>query len=258
MSFPKKSLGQNFLIDKNISNKIIKLIDNYQKKNIIEIGPGKGALTEIIYKKKPKKIILIEKDKMLFKELESKYENNKLFEIYNEDALQFNYKIINKPKSIIANLPYNISIKLIINWLKNITDFNEIIVMIQKEVAQKMNYKNTDKMNRLNILTTMTSNFKIEFNVSNNVFFPKPKVLSSVVRITPKKKIEYNFFKLENFTKILFRNKRKKIQNVLPKEMLKILKMKSNISNINNILNSRAEDLTLKKITYLFKEFLQI
>ena len=104
----------------------------------------------------------------------------------------------------------------------------------------------------------MTSNFKIEFNVSNNVFFPKPKVLSSVVRITPKKKIEYDFFKLENFTKILFRHKRKKIQNVLPKKMLKILKMKGDISNINNILNSRAEDLTLKKIIYLFKEFLQI
>jgi len=255
LSRPKKSLGQNFLIDKNISNKMVKLISNYEKKNIIEIGPGKGALTEIIYKKKPKKIILIEKDKILFNALYSKYKNNNLFEIYNEDALKFNFTKINKPKSIIANLPYNISIKLIINWLKNITEFNEIIVMIQKEVAKKMNYKNTTKMNRLNILTAITSNFQIQFDVSNNVFFPKPKVISSVIKITPKNKIKYDFSKLENYTRMLFRHKRKKIYNVLPKKMIEILKMKKNIRDINNILNQRAEDLTLKKIIYLFKAF---
>ena len=89
--------------------------------------------------------------------------------------MKFNFKKINKPKSIIANLPYNISIKLIINWLKDMTDYNEIVVMIQKEVAQKMNYKKTNKMNRLNVLIAITSNFKIEFNVSKNVFFSKTK-----------------------------------------------------------------------------------
>ena len=256
LSRPKKSLGQNFLIDKNISNKIVKLINNYENKNIIEIGPGKGALTKIIYKQKPKKLILIEKDKLLFNELYLNYKNNNLFEIYNEDALKFNYTKINKPKSIIANLPYNISIKLIINWLKNITDFNEIIVMIQKEVAKKMNYKNTSKMNRLNIITALTSNFQIEFDVSKNVFFPKPKVISSVIKISPKKnKIKYDFVKLENFTKMLFRYKRKKIHNVLPKKMLKIIKMKKDLINIDNILNARAEDLSLKNIIFLFKKF---
>ena len=129
--------------------------------------------------------------------------------------------------------------------------------MIQKEVAQKMNYKNTKKMNRLNILTAITSNFQIEFDVSKNVFFPKPKVVSSVIRITPNNKIKYEFSQLENFTRILFKYKRKKINNVLPKKMIKILKMQ-NFHNINKILNSRAEDLTLKIIIFLFNEFLQI
>ena len=76
MQHPKKSLGQNFLIDKNISNKIVKLVNNFEKKNIIEIGPGTGALTEIIYKKEPKKLILIEKDKFLYNRLIKKYKNN--------------------------------------------------------------------------------------------------------------------------------------------------------------------------------------
>ena len=254
----KKSLGQNFLIDKNISIKIVKLINNFEKKNIIEIGPGTGALTEIIFNKKPKRLILIEKDKSLYEKLFTKYKNNKSITIYNEDALNFNYAKIDKPKSIIANLPYNISIKLIINWMKNITEFNEIVVMIQKEVAQKMNYKNTNKMNRLNILTAIYSNFNIEFNVSNNVFFPKPKITSSVIKLTPKKKLNYDFSKLENFTRLIFRYKRKKLLNVIPKEKLVILKLKNNSFNFSNILNSRAEDLSLEKIIILFKAISQI
>ena len=255
---PKKSLGQNFLIDKNISNKIIKLINNFENKNIIEVGPGTGTLTEIITKKNPKKLILIEKDKFLYEKLFTKYSNNQSIKVYNQDALKFDYNCINKPKSIIANLPYNISIKLIINWLKNITDFNEIVVMIQKEVAKKMNYNNTNKMNRLNVLTALTSNFKIEFDVSRNVFYPKPKVTSSVIKITPKNKMNLNLSKLEDFTRILFQHKRKKLLNVIPKEMINLLKLKNNSYDFNNFLNSRAEDLTLDKIIILFKSFSQI
>ena len=255
---PKKSLSQNFLIDKNISKKILKLINDLENKNIIEVGPGTGALTEIILKNNPKKLILIEKDNLLYNDLFKKYKNNKSIEIHNEDALKFNYNKINKPKSIIANLPYNISIKLIINWLKKMQDFNEIIVMIQKEVAKKMNYKNAKKMNRLNVLTAITSNFNIEFDVSKNVFFPKPKVTSSVIKITPKNSMNYDFLKLENFTRMLFRYKRKMIHNVIPKEKLDLLKLKNYSFNFNNILNSRAEDLTLDKIIILFKAFSKI
>ena len=160
---PKKSLGQNFLIDKNIAKKIVNLATNICEKNIIEIGPGKGALTDEIIRKDPKKIILIEKDKLLYEYLLYKYKENKNIKIFNQDALTFDYSIIEKPKTIISNLPYNISIKLIINWLKNISEYNEIIVMIQKEVAKKMQYKNIKKRNRLNTLMEITSNF--DYNV---------------------------------------------------------------------------------------------
>ena len=255
---PKKSLGQNFLIDKNISKKILKLVDNYENKNIIEIGPGTGALTEHIINKKPKKLILIEKDKMLFNKLLTKYKNFKSIEIYNEDALKYDFTKIKKPKSIIANLPYNISIKLLISWLKQISDFKEIVVMIQKEVAQKMNYNINDKLNRLSFLISISCNYKIEFHVSKNVFFPKPKVDSSVIKLLKKNNIKLDFSKLENFTRLLFRNKRKKIKNVLPIQIINILKQNNISYDFNEILNSRAEDLKIEIITKLFKEFLKI
>ena len=120
-----------------------------------------------------------------------------------------------------------------------------------KEVAEKMNYSKTNKMNRLNVLTSICCDYKIEFNVSNNVFIPKPKVFSSVIKIKPKKKINFDFYKLENFTRTIFKKKRKKLSNVLPKEMLIFFKLKK------EILNKRAEDLTMDEIFFLFNKYLQ-
>ena len=134
------------------------------------------------------------------------------------------------------------------------SEFNEIIVMIQKEVAQKMQYKNIKKRNRLNVITEITSNFDIMFNVSNNVFYPKPKVMSSVIYIKPKKNIKINIEQLENFTRDIFRNKRKQISNILPFE--KIIN-KEKIKDLN-VLQLRAEDLTLDEIIKIFNEYLQI
>jgi len=251
---PKKSLGQNFLIDKNISKKIVNLADNIYEKNIIEIGPGKGALTDEILKKKPKKIILIEKDKFLYEYLLKKYKNSKKIILLNQDALNYDYALIKNPKSIISNLPYNISIKLIIQWLKNPSKFEEIIIMIQKEVAQKMQYKNIKKRNRLNVITELSSNFNIEFNVSKNVFYPKPKIMSSVIKIKPKKNHNIDINKLENFTRDIFKNKRKKISNVIN---FKKIKNKEKIIKLN-ILNLRAEDLNIDQIIKIFNEYQQI
>ena len=187
---PKKSLGQNFLIDKNISKKIVNLI-NIKNKTIIEVGPGTGSLTDQIINKNPKKLIIIEKDLYLFFKLKEKYSNFKNLEVINHDALKYNYKENLNAKTIISNLPYNISIKLIIKWLKMKNHFTEFILMIQKEVAKKMNYNNNLKKNRLNCFIENTSDvFNIEFHVSRNVFFPKPKIDSSVIRIIPKNNIK--------------------------------------------------------------------
>ena len=246
---PKKSLGQNFLVDKNISKKIVNLT-SIKNKNIIEIGPGKGFLTDEIIKKKPKKLKIIEKDQYLFLELKKKYKDIKNINIINCDALKYNYKKNQNAKTIIANLPYNISIKLIIKWLKMKNHFTELILMIQKEVAKKMNYKNYLKKNRLNCLIENTSNiFNIEFHVSKNVFFPKPKIESSVIKIIPKNDININLDKFELFTREIFKHKRKKLSNFIKERKNKI------DNSFDNLINKRAEDLSNNELLQIFKKF---
>ncbi len=245
---PKKSLGQNFLIDKNICKKIVKL-SNINKKEIIEVGPGKGILTDFILLNNPKKIYLIEKDNKLCEFLKTKYKDNNIIKIINVDAIDFNYKLISDAKIIISNLPYNISIKLIIDWLKKYNHFNQLILMIQKEVAIKMNYKNNPKKNRLNLFIETTSNYEIKFHVSKNVFFPKPKVNSSVVNIIPKRNIKIDIELFEKFTKEIFNFKRKRLSNTLKIDN----KFKTEISE--SLLKKRAEDLKTSELLNIFNKY---
>ena len=146
-------------------------------------------------------------------------------------------------------MPYNISIKLIINWLKNENNLQKMVLMIQKEVADKMSYTNKIKKNRLNTFIELTSGYNIEFNVSNNVFFPKPKIKSSVVSITPKKHVKIDLNKFELFSREIFQYKRKKLSTVL-----KLKKKEINIKN-SQIYEKRAEDLKLAELMDVFNQF---
>ena len=248
MHKPKKSLGQNFLIDKNIAKKIVN-ITSINNQYIIEIGPGTGFLTDEIIKKKPKKLYLLEKDKSLYQKLKKKYYDYKNIEIINDDALNFNLQCIKETKKIISNLPYNISIKLIMNWLKIECKLQKMVLMIQKEVADKMNYINNRKKNRLNLFMEVASRFNIEFNVSNNVFFPKPKINSSVITIIPKNNLKIDLNKFESFTREIFQYKRKKLSTVL-----KLKEKKISLSN-SDICEKRAEDLILSELMSIFNQF---
>ena len=248
MHKPKKSLGQNFLIDKNIANKIVN-ITSINKQHIIEIGPGTGFLTDEIIKKKPKKLYLLEKDNSLYLILKKKYSDYKNIEIINDDALNFNLQYIKEKKKIISNLPYNISIKLIMNWLKLECKLQKMVLMIQKEVADKMSYVNKIKKNRLNVFIEVASRYNIEFDVSNNVFFPKPKINSSVITIIPKNNLKIDLNKFEFFTREIFQYKRKKLSTVLK------LKEKKISLNLSDIYEKRAEDLVLSELMSVFNQF---
>ena len=140
MSFSKKSLGQNFLKDKNIIKKTVNLVE-VKNKNIIEIGPGKGALTDEILIKGPRSLILIEKDQNLSKILKIKYSDNKVVKVYHDDILKINLeKIINNKSIIFGNLPYNISSQILIKLIKlnNLEKkISDLIFMFQKELGQK-------------------------------------------------------------------------------------------------------------------------
>jgi 16S rRNA (adenine1518-N6/adenine1519-N6)-dimethyltransferase len=253
MLHPKKSLGQNFLIDKNIINKITSL-KSIKNRNILEIGPGRGALTEKILEKKPKSLILIEKDYKLYEVLKKKYKNNNKVTLFNSDILKIDLEKIIDIKSIVfGNLPYNISSQILIklikfkNWPPKFTD---LIFMFQKEVAEKIIGKS---FGRLTVITNYRLKLSNKFDVSPNCFYPKPKITSSVLHLSPIKK-EINKIKnldnLEMITNIFFSNRRKMIK----KNYKKILG-KKRIKNLN--LNLRPSDLKSEiyhKITELYEE----
>ena len=245
MLIPKKSLGQNYLLDKNIAKKIINSI-NILNQTIIEIGPGTGKLTDEIIKKNPKKLIMIEKDNKLYEFLLNKYTNINKIKIINIDAFDYDYSV-HKGAKIISNLPYNISTKLIIKLLCNYKIISEMLFMVQKEVANKMDYNKKNKNNKLKLMIQATSDFKIIHNISNKVFYPKPKVQSSIIKIIPKNNMGINLQKLLLFSKEIFKNKRKKIKN--------ILKLSVKDKKSEELIDKRAENLKTSELLYLFNKF---
>ena len=223
MKYAKKSLGQNYLTDLNIVKKIINLT-NINNKNVLEIGPGKGALTKEILKNKPKSLILIEKDNVLFNELKYQYKDQKNIKIYNKDVLKFNFEDKLKNTIIFGNLPYNISSQIlakIIKFKKYPPNYSALIFMFQKEMAQRIVGRfNTSKYGRLSILANYRLEVLNSFDVSPNCFFPKPKITSTVLHLKPNitrfDKIK-NLENLEKITNILFSNKRKMINKSIKK-----------------------------------------
>jgi len=244
--FAKKSLGQNFLIDKNIIKKITNLT-KVKNRNIIEIGPGKGALTDEILKGNPKSLSIIEKDFKLFKQLLSKYSDKNNVNVINGDILKLDLDKIGKKNSVIfGNLPYNISSQILIKILrlkKWPPFFDDLILMFQKELGDKIIGKYlTSNYSRLSILSNFKLKLSEKFRVSPNCFFPKPKVNSLVLHFVPKKKTLFKINKitnLEKVTNILFSNKRKMINKNIKKilsknqiDMVKDLKLDSRPSEI--------------------------
>ncbi len=242
MFYSKKSLGQNFLIDQNIVKKIINL-KNIKNKDIVEIGPGNGAMTDKILKLNPKSLIVIEKDNFLIDKLKEKYKNIKLIKFFNEDVLKIDFeKIIKKNSIIFGNLPYNISSQILVKLVKFKKwppKYTDLILMFQKEVAEKILGKS---YGRLSIISNYRLKSLTGFNVSSNCFFPKPKVTSTVIHLVPVKKINFNITDIENLehiTNMFFSNKRKKIN----KQIKKIFNSEQ-ISKFKNLnLNDRPSDL---------------
>ncbi len=212
----KKSLGQNFLIDKNILEKIVNVIQ-IKEKNILEVGPGTGNLTSCILKKKPKKVIVIEKDKNLAEKLVQNFIDK--ITVINNDILKVDENsLLNEKFTVFGNLPYNISTEILSKWIVNLNDsfwFDHLVLMFQKEVADRIIAKfNTSSYGRLSIL----ANWKLKIvkicDIKPVSFSPKPKVDSSLLLLSPKK----NIFKirdpknLEKVTRVFFSHRRKMLK----------------------------------------------
>jgi len=250
----KKSLGQNFLIDKNIIKSIVN-IGNIKKNNVIlEVGPGTGNLTEYILKKNPKKIFVIEKDSNLVNLLNGKFSDK--INILNEDILKFDLNNISKEKIIIfGNLPYNISTKILTQWITSHEKFKcykKLILMFQKEVADRILAKtNSSNYGRLSIISNWRLNIKKEFNISPQCFFPKPKVDSTLLSFVPKKEFYYikNPENLEKITRIFFNQRRKMIKNPLKQIFENPEKVAANFNLNVNLRPQNLSPLTYFNIT---------
>ena len=213
----KKSLGQNFLEDKNIIKKIIDTTV-IRDETILEVGPGTGNLTEYILKKNPKELFVIEKDNNLTSILEQKFKDK--IKIINDDILKVNEKEITKDKLIVfGNLPYNISTEILCKWIINLNNelfwFKGLILMFQKEVADRIISKiNSSHYGRLSVLANWRLRIEKVFDIKPSCFYPKPKVDSSLLIFKPKK----SFLKikdaknLEKITRVFFNHRRKMIK----------------------------------------------
>jgi len=212
----KKSLGQNFLIDREVLEKIVSITD-ITNKEVLEIGPGSGNLTTYILKKKPKKLYVVEKDDDLAILLKEKFDTE--IEIINDDILKVSESTISDQKlSVFGNLPYNISTEILSKWILNIGSnfwFDSLVLMFQKEVADRIISKfNNSNYGRLSILSSWKLNVKKILDIKPQSFSPRPKIDSSLLLFTPKE----NFFKLkdpknlEKITRIFFSQRRKMLK----------------------------------------------
>jgi 16S rRNA (adenine1518-N6/adenine1519-N6)-dimethyltransferase len=213
---PKKSLGQNFLIDREVLEKIISTTDIVNK-DILEIGPGSGNLTTYILKQNPRKLYVVEKDDDLALLLKEKFNNE--IEIINDDILKVSEnKITDRKLSVFGNLPYNISTEILSKWILNIGSnfwFESLTLMFQKEVADRIISEfNSSSYGRLSILSSWKLNIKKIIDIKPQSFSPRPKIDSSLLLFTPKE----NFFELkdpknlEKITRIFFSQRRKMLK----------------------------------------------
>lgn len=237
----KKKYGQNFLIDKNILNKIKLLIPN-KNINILEVGPGDGRLTDIILINNFSNLTIVEIDKDLISDLNKKYNNNEAVNIINEDILKYNFD--DYYDLIISNLPYNISSQVLvkISTLKNSPE--KLIFMFQKEFAQRLL---DEKINAINSLVKCFYTIKFEFNVSRNCFRPTPKVDSSVLTFKKRHRPLIDHYEIDsfiNFKRSLFSFKRKSLKNLLKKYDL----------DNHFDLNLRVNELELDSLISIFRK----
>lgn len=256
----EKSLGQNFLLDLNLTGKIARAAKKIDGHTVFEIGPGPGGLTRAILKTNAEKLIAIEYDTRAIEALQSlKDASNHRLVLEHKDALNTDLLALAKdhdakgPFIIIANLPYNIATPLLTGWLEQIhadpDNYSEMILMFQKEVAQRIVAGPSNKTyGRLSIISQWLCDCKIAFDVPAAAFTPPPKVTSSIVRMVPKKRSGPlpDFALMEKLTAAAFGQRRKMIRSSL-KDYL------PQIEQCGLRSDARAEELSVEDFAKLAK-----
>jgi 16S rRNA (adenine1518-N6/adenine1519-N6)-dimethyltransferase len=250
----KKSLGQNFIINESLTDKIVKIANIKNTDLVVEIGPGPGCLTRSILKAAPAKLLVIEKDERFLpalKILQDAYPNK--LEIYNLDALALDLsQLTNGNCKIIANLPYNIAAKLMTNWLLDSAQIEQMFLMVQDEMADRVIGGTKKNFGRLAVISNLAAKTKKEFKVAPTAFHPAPKVTSAIISLTPYDKPLYkaDLRQIEKITRQLFQGKRKNLRNVFKNNQWSL----ELCDKLRIDPTLRAEDLTLEQISALSAE----
>tara|TARA_B100002051_G_scaffold266931_1_gene294718 strand:- start:1912 stop:2766 length:855 start_codon:yes stop_codon:yes gene_type:complete len=254
---PKKKLGQNFLHDKNIISSIIIKAD-IEDEDIIEIGPGPAILTESILKNKARSLLVIEKDNSFeinLKKIKNNYKDN--FDYIINDVIDFDFETLTKKDyKFVSNLPYNISVPFILKMIKirKIISWKEMVLMVQKEVAERITADiGTKNYGRLSIMVNLNNDVKKLLNVKPTSFIPRPKVDSTVIKISPKNKhINVNEEVFEKIVKVCFSQRRKKVKNNLDQLNINTISLLK-LSNIDPDI--RAENIDVEGFLRISKNY---
>ncbi|WP_414827337.1 16S rRNA (adenine(1518)-N(6)/adenine(1519)-N(6))-dimethyltransferase RsmA [Apilactobacillus kunkeei] len=265
----KKSLGQNFLTDLNVLNKIVDAAHLTDTDNVIEIGPGIGGLTEFLARSS-KRVLAFEIDQNLLPVLDetlSPYDN---VEVINQDILQANLPAIieekfnnERPIKVVANLPYYITTPIILDLLKGNAEFDNITVMMQKEVAQRLEAKPGSKdYGSLSVIIQYLNDVKLAFEVSRKSFIPAPNVDSAIVTLERKESIQNEVFDEKAFASFVrgcFAHRRKTLWNNLQGLFGKDAETKEKVQNVLDEFNIqpsiRPEKLTVDQYVDLTNKF---
>lgn len=247
--FTKKSLGQNFILDEMFLDKIVSCAfaagENPADFEVIEIGAGPGGLTRAILKSGVKRLVVVEKDSRcipILNQIKDVYDDR--ITIIEADALKTDVRTLtNKPRKVIANLPYNISAVLLTQWIKDIADFSSLTLMFQKEVAERIvAVPSTADYGRLSVIVQAFASPQIKMLVPPEMFTPPPKVTSALVHITPlAKPYDVDFTELENVLKTAFLHRRK----MLRKSLQSFGNVEEICKNLNINEQDRPENLTV-------------
>jgi 16S rRNA (adenine1518-N6/adenine1519-N6)-dimethyltransferase len=244
----KKKFGQNFLVDRYLISKIIKEINPKEENNILEIGPGKGAITEPVLKK-INHITVVEIDPDMIKILKHKISSENI-SILAEDVLGINDEFFKKFNKIIGNLPYYIATEIILKITKSYSSSSELYFMVQKEVAERITAKPSNKsFGRLSVMLQYYFDTELLFELPPEAFSPQPKITSAFIRLIRKKRVSLKVIDKDNFEqiiKIAFSQKRKTIKN-----NFKNILFNKDFLNLEISPKIRAETLTIDQFIKL-------
>jgi len=247
MVFAKKKWGQNFLVDNNLLEKIINNVKIDSNENVLEIGPGQGALSEKLVGI-CNELHMVEIDRDLIAILQ---QHNKLSqaEIINQDILKVDLPTLDiQNPVVIGNIPYNITSPIVFWLIKHLASWNRAYLMVQKELAQRLTAKiGTKDYSRLTVMTSLYFDIKICFLISPNVFLPKPKVQSAFIEIIKKENSSHHDINLKSFDQVVrmaFNQRRKMLRNSL--------------SSLNIDIKNCAIDFTERPEQLSVEDFIEI